>query len=125
MAVSEEIGEKLKQLLPHREADILIRPYGVAVEKNLHRSYSNDTEPLQITYAGRISTIQKRILDLVILAKNLDSLGVNSHLNIIGGGSEKKQLKEEIAALPSRCQARITLKEPVAPNEIANLVTLF
>jgi hypothetical protein len=71
IAVSDEIAANLRTAIPHRAQDILVRPYAVRVPDSLNRSYSSGSEPLQIMYAGRLVEQQKRVSDLIKLARRL------------------------------------------------------
>lgn len=110
LAVSEEIADRLRQLLPHRSDDIRVRPYGVAVPTHLKRTWSKHGQPLRITYAGRIVEEQKRVLDLPRLAERLDQKGVDFALHIYGTGDTEPLLQAAIARLPASTQGRIHLE---------------
>lgn len=121
VCVSDEIMDKLIKLLPHREKDMEIKPYGVDVDKNLSRRYSDDTEPLQLIYAGRISQRQKRIFDLTRLAKALVKHNVNFDLTIIGNGNESAALKKQISDLDPAVKERISFQPGVPPAEMKSI----
>jgi glycosyltransferase involved in cell wall biosynthesis len=96
VAVSEDIAAKLKKVIPDRQDDIVTRPCGVDIPSQLVRGYSTTPEAIKLTYAGRIENDQKRIYDLVNLAKILEKNKVNFHLKIIGSGDQETWLCKEI-----------------------------
>jgi glycosyltransferase involved in cell wall biosynthesis len=118
LAVSYETAERLKLLLPHRSADILMRPYGVHVSRLLKRKDTNPNAPLRLTYAGRLAVIQKRIMDLIGLARCLVALNVDFQLRIIGDGIDEEALKRSIAALDPPVRNRILLVGSVSPDRM-------
>lgn len=116
IAVSHEIEIKLKRILPWRVKDIITLPYGVDIPQPLQKTYSHQGEPIILTYAGRLVEIQKRISDLVKLAKILSKVKVNFQLHIIGSGPDKEKLKRLINQLDHSTRRRIVLLDPV-PHE--------
>ena len=110
VAVSEEIAEHLRRLLPHRCDDIRVRPYGVAVPERLDRTWNKHGKPLRITYAGRIVEEQKRVLDLPRLAERLEQKGVDFALHIYGTGDTEPMLQDAISRLPASTQQRIHME---------------
>lgn len=69
-------------------------PGGVAAPRRLRDSHDG---PLRIGYAGRLEQVQKRILDLLALAEELERRGVPFTLRVAGSGSAEDELR---AALP-------------------------
>ena len=116
LAVSHEIAERLKLLLPHRSADILMRPCGVHVPRFLKRKATDPRTPLRLTYAGRLAVTQKRITDLIELARCLVELNVDFQLRIIGDGIDEEVLKRSIVALDQPIRDRILLIGSVSPD---------
>jgi glycosyltransferase involved in cell wall biosynthesis len=96
VAVSETICRKLKAVLPisHRSIVQCI-PYGVE-PASLRRPRDGD-RPLQIVYLGRIQQEQKRILDLVTFVEELDALGTECVLNLIGEGENCSELLDKLS----------------------------
>lgn len=107
IAVSDEIAEKLAERMPHRAADIRTRPYGVACERMLQRSWSRSGAPLRIAYAGRLSQPQKRILDLPEVALRLAARKVDFTLEIVGSGEDESRLRDACSRLPREVATRI------------------
>lgn len=95
LAVSEDIAIKLRRLIPHRKDDIVVRACGVDVAPHLVRDYSRSQEPIQLLYGGRIVNNQKRVYDLIFLAKALEQKNVNFHLTIAGSGNEEAWLRQQ------------------------------
>lgn len=121
VAVSEEIAAKLKNLMPHREPDIVTRCYPVDVPSKLVRKYSISSAPIRLMYGGRIENKQKCVYDLVNLAKILEEIKVNFHLSIVGGGSEENWLREKFSSLyTSSAFQRVTFEGNVPHNQMSD-----
>ena len=99
VAVSQEIAQTLTNLMPHRQSDIIVRPYAVNALPSLHREYSPSREPLQLIYAGRIAERQKRVSDLLHLVKALVKERVNFQLRIVGSGVDEQAFRRKIHSL--------------------------
>ncbi len=121
VAVSDEIADKLKTLMPHRSGDILTKPYGVQVDETVKITKQNESTPLKLVYAGRIEQIQKRALDFVDLVKALIDQDVNFRLKIVGDGSMKEELQAGINELGPEAQRAVTFVEPLAPTAMPSL----
>ncbi|MFA5094561.1 MAG: hypothetical protein WC512_04885, partial [Candidatus Omnitrophota bacterium] len=76
--------EELIKYLPYRKDDIIYLPYGIDIPRANDKRYTLD--PLKIVYFGRLRQEQKRVFDLVSLAKILTDSNVNYVLDIIGSG---------------------------------------
>jgi len=120
VAVSDEIGVKLKALLPHRESDILVRPYSVDVPPHL-RSKSGVGDPVKLVYAGRLETKQKRTFDLLTLVKHLEEKKIDYRFRIIGEGSLKGWLQDQLKNLPSAASQRISLENAVPYDKMTDV----
>ena len=118
VAVSHEIAEKLKFVVPHRKDDIFIRPCGVDAPELLQRDYAERGAPLRLTYAGRLAEVQKRIMDLVKLARSLAELNVDFELRIIGDGPEEEDLKKSIMMLDPSIRDRIIFAGSFSPDKM-------
>lgn len=109
VAVSAEIADRLTTLIPHRRDDIAIRPYAVDVPARLDRTYSGKEEPLRLLYAGRLDENQKRVSDLIRLAKALSARKVNFELWIAGDGPVRPALARQIQTLENGIRNRVKL----------------
>jgi len=109
VAVSAEIADRLTTLIPHRRDDIAIKPYAVDVPARLGRTYSSEEEPLRLLYAGRLDENQKRVSDLIRLAKALSTREVNFELRIAGEGPVRPALARQIQALDDSVRDRVKL----------------
>lgn len=122
VAVSAEIGERLAARLPHRTADIVVRPYGVAAPPVLERGYSAPDRPLRLVYAGRLVEVQKRVSDLIRLADYLSQSQVDFQLDIIGsGGPDSDTLKKRLEALDNAARDRVHIKDCVPHAEMPGI----
>jgi glycosyltransferase involved in cell wall biosynthesis len=105
----------LQKAIPYRQADIVMRPYGIDLVPVFQRKYSRPNQPLQLVYAGRIIEHQKRVSDLLRLAEILAHRGVDFHLRVIGNGPEKSHLLQRVRSLPPNLHTRISI-EPMVPH---------
>lgn len=121
VAVSREIASHLADRLPHRQQDIVLRPYGVTVCDKLSHHYSPPSQPVQLIYAGRLSERQKHISDLVKLAAGLDKNDVDFELKIYGTGRDQGYLEDLIRSLKQHVRNKIKLPGQVSPRAMASL----
>ena len=115
---SREIGIKLRQLLPHRRQDIVVRPYAVEVSPTLDRTYSSPVDPLQLIYVGRMIEYQKRVSDLFRLVQALEVAQVNFHLRLVGDGPDAKSLLEALQNTKAYTQRRVTWINTLPPAQM-------
>lgn len=120
-AVSQEVATTLRGLLPNRQTDIFVRPYGVSAPEALARTYSRAPYPLRLVYAGRLVEKQKRVTDLVALAEALGRRAVDFHLDIIGEGDAAADLGARISALDGAIRQRVRLVARVPHHEMAGV----
>lgn len=118
VAVSEEIGARLRELLPHRAADVRVRPYGVEAPATLARAWSTPAQPLRLAYAGRLVEMQKRVTDLAVLATVLADRGVDFTLDVVGAGADEGRLREAVGRAPAAVQRRVRFRGRVAAAEM-------
>lgn len=123
VAVSEEIAQHLAQWIPHRQEDIVVKPYAVDAAPTLNRRWSDTTAtgPIRLLYAGRLQERQKRIFDLVQLAQILAAKKVDFMMQIVGEGSAKPALVAKIKALAGPLRKRICVTDRVPPEKMAAL----
>ena len=121
IAVSDEIGAKLRALLPARTEDIEVRPYGVHVADQLDRTHSPAGAPLRLVYAGRIEQDQKRVMRLLLLAEALAQADIDFTLDIVGSGPDSDALADRHARLAQGVKDRVRLLPPVAPTKMTDL----
>lgn len=105
-AVSPECAEALARRIPHRKDAIHVMPAGVWVPEPLERSYQ--TAPIRLVYGGRMSQVQKRVLDFVPLVKRLLATGLDFTLDLVGTGSQTEKLKAAISRLNHGGRVRFT-----------------
>ena len=113
VAVSEACRSELAHRLPEREQDIVVDPYGVAVGPGRG---TETNKAIRLIYAGRVVQEQKRVLDFVTLCDELDELGAEYELSIVGDGSERSRLEAELG----RRNVRFT--GAVASDELRGLL---
>jgi glycosyltransferase involved in cell wall biosynthesis len=118
VAVSPECGQVLGALLPHRMADILVRPYAVREPQGWRRPPHPENAPLRLLYAGRIVQEQKKVFDLPPLARELARRRVDFHLRVVGDGADAPALRARFAALPPEARERVSVEPAVSPDRI-------
>lgn len=92
IAVSDTIYDNLRRLLPSRTDDI--EKLSFAVPAGSARKPRNRSGPLLITYAGRIQQREKRIFDLIELARRLACKNGEYHIHVAGDGADLPRLKD-------------------------------
>ncbi|MFA5499792.1 MAG: glycosyltransferase family 4 protein [Candidatus Omnitrophota bacterium] len=110
IAVGPLCRDKLIERIPFRKDDVFHLPYGINIPKVNRKIYS--LKPLRIVYFGRLRQEQKRIFDLVKLAKILDENGVDFGLDIIGSGFDEAALKNMVSASGLAGQVRVLPQLP-------------
>jgi len=123
VGVSDECGDLLRRLFPHRASDIVVRPYGIEVPKTLERDYAPEGQPIRLLYAGRIQQDQKRIFDYLTLATELIRRGINFRLRIVGEGDDKVRFIAKREEMGSEVKSRVVVEEGVAPEKMPQLYT--
>lgn len=121
VAVSHEVAGKLAARLPHRQDDILVRPYGVEVPRELCRTYSSGNQPLQLVFAGRLVEEQKCVSDLVRLVEALIARNVSFRLRIIGEGTDKHLVADGIRDLGPSADSCVQLMGRAFADEMAKI----
>jgi glycosyltransferase involved in cell wall biosynthesis len=75
-------------------------PYGIdpLSSKEIASRFSSarrESDPLRVGYVGRLEQAQKRIMDFVPLACELERRGVEFELHLVGDGSDRARLEQE------------------------------
>lgn len=113
---------------------------GVARERILYSAYAVDQAPddrvgstedgLRIVYSGRLESSQKRVSDLVGIARALESRGVPYRLDIAGDGPERDALRSaldpELRMGKVRFHGQVSidrLKREIYPSAHAMVIT--
>lgn len=95
ICVSDDISEKLKQRLKHRERDIFTQITPVRLEQYT-RTYSKEKEPIKLGYVGRLEKSDKRADRLIDLIKVLETRDIHYQMNIVGEGNYYYLIKEYV-----------------------------
>ncbi len=119
IAVNSRIGRTIREALPHREHDVVVRSCPVECPVKLDRFNRDPASVLRLTYAGRITNFEKRVGQLPVLADKLHRRGVRFLLRIIGEGGYKEWLKHEVAQLPAQARASVSIESARSPFEMA------
>lgn len=125
VAVSEEIGRKIRERNPVFADKLHVIPYGLPTppEDVVEAAFSIkmlSARPIRLVYAGRFEKRQKRIFDYCVLAEQLDAAGVDYELKLIGDGTE-------FPAVARRLASQIAKGRVVLPGrlEYADTITLI
>lgn len=117
VAVSPECQKKLARRIPERESDISCIPTGVFVPDDLQRDYN--CSPIRLVYGGRITQLQKRVMDFVPLVEELLKRRVNFEFNVYGEGDHLEKLTAEIRKIPH--EGRVRIHERQAPDSMPGI----
>ena len=117
VCVSPECATKLTERIPQRREDIHVLPTGIIVPTSLNRTYQ--THPVRVVYGGRMSQVQKRVLDFVPFVEALLARQVDFQLDLVGSGSQTEKLKAAIAKLPH--EGRVRFQDPLAPEAMLDV----
>lgn len=95
MVISSRIEEKLMQS-GMEKGKLCNLEWKIPCEATINRTWHVENVPLQIGYAGRLTTVHKRADLLPILAANLREKGVCFQMNIAGEGEYSEILRQQI-----------------------------
>lgn len=100
VGVSDEVCTQYRTNCNMNREDVEWIPYGVEVREEMTPTASEG--PVQLIYVGRVIEGQKRISDLITIAKHMSASGTDYRLQIVGDGDEMPKvhelLRDEIAA---------------------------
>jgi glycosyltransferase involved in cell wall biosynthesis len=116
VGVSEFIYRNLVRRFPQYKDKTRYINYGVVTGETVNPRGVKPGEPVKLLYCGRLDQLQKRVFDLPKVAAELDKLGVDFQLNIVGVGNDQKPLRAMIAELP--CKDRIQMPGRVTEKEM-------
>lgn len=106
LVISSRIEKKLMQFGMKKEK-LSYLEWKIPCGAIINRTWHVGNKPLQIGYAGRLTTIHKRVDLLPVLAANLREKGVCFQLNIAGEGEYGETLRQQ--AKKENLQDHITL----------------
>ena len=122
VGVSEAVSAHLRSLAPEYAARIETIPYGIPPQAapDLNTSVSLDARVrpappsgrLRILYAGRLVIRQKRALDLVAIARELDARAVPFEMVIVGDGEDRSAMERAAIDLIPRRRILFTGAQP-------------
>jgi glycosyltransferase involved in cell wall biosynthesis len=116
-AVSPECRQVLLERLPGMAARIRLLPTFVERPVVLDRAWQRN--PIRLIYAGRVEQADKRVLDLLPLARELLAGGVEFTLTVAGEGSMTLHLLKGLADM--RHEGRVRLVGSIAPADMPQL----
>lgn len=80
---------------PHRSAALVKAPHGIHAPQAI--DLGRDATTLRLVYPGRVVHRQKRVFDLVGVARALRLLGVRFEIDVIGDGEDRVELERRAA----------------------------
>jgi len=122
IAVSDDCARALARMIPHRQDDIVTRPYGIDVPVVTKRTYSPPHQPLQLLFAGRIIEHQKRVSDLLRLSEILVKRGVDFRLRVVGDGPSKAAFLRRWEQLAPEVRSRICTEASIQHHAMPALL---
>ncbi|MCX6300346.1 MAG: glycosyltransferase [Bacteroidetes bacterium] len=113
IAHSMYISEQLKEILPHRTADIYFIHYGIPLHPTSILTIK-ETKPLKLLFLGR-HTATKGIFDLIKINRLLVEKNIYVQWVILGNGPDTVQLKNEWNGIHN-----VSFKHPPSITEVMN-----
>jgi glycosyltransferase involved in cell wall biosynthesis len=92
VAVSGTIERWLAPIAGRKPLDTIV--YGVPASGRPRTS--SKSGPIRLAYVGRITRVQKRVMDLVPLVNTLAAIGVEAELHIVGDGPDRDELTKKL-----------------------------
>jgi glycosyltransferase involved in cell wall biosynthesis len=132
VGVSERCYERMLDVAPELRPVAHHIPYGIVLPEKRARPVRPASEPLRIVYTGRIEQVQKNVLALPGLVRELETRGVPFVLTLVGEGSMLESLRwklaDSIAAGRVRLAGRMNpeqVQAELAANDVFLLVSFF
>lgn len=132
VGVSERCYERMLEVAPHLRPVAHHIPYGIVLPPRAPRPLRGAHEPLRIVYTGRIEQVQKNVLALPALVRELESRGVPFVLTLIGEGSMLETLRWRMADSISAGRVRLAgrmnpaqVQAELAQSDVFLLVSFF
>lgn len=99
VTVSQAATAELAVIAPELISRTSLIPYGVKVDPTLDVSARANNSPLRAVYAGRIMAYQKRVFDLVGIAKGLRDNHIDTEVSVVGAGPDLDRFLAEANSL--------------------------
>lgn len=115
MVISSRMKQKIL-LCGITEEKITYLKWQIFCKENLYRIWSEEKKDLQIGYAGRVTTVSKRVDLLVDLASRLQKRNIGFQINIAGIGDYGETLQQRIQ--DNNLQKYISLKGYINRKDI-------
>lgn len=115
VGVSSAITRHLGGLIPQMASRMHTIPYGIPLEEKQSatpRQPRDPAAPLKIIYAGRLVRSQKRAMDIVKIARELDRRGVAFELAVVGDGDLRNEMEQVSLDLIFRQKIWFVLAQP-------------
>jgi len=108
VGVSDTVTESIKELDYSYQNRLYTIPNGITVPELPPIKNYKPNSTIKIVYSGRLSQVQKRILDLTKICDELNHQGIPFELTLIGDGPERNKLEEYRRSLANKNQIRLT-----------------
>lgn len=117
VGVSHAITEHLRELAPAFASRVETIPYGIPPRAPLEPAWDEDLSGsgisrLRIIYTGRLIPRQKRVLDLLTIARALDKRGVPFEMIIVGDGDLRIAMERQAHQLVRERKVWFTGAQP-------------
>jgi glycosyltransferase involved in cell wall biosynthesis len=116
VGVSERCYERMLEVAPHLRPVAHHIPYGIVLPPLAARPVRDAREPLRIVYTGRIEQVQKNVLALPALVRELEARGVPFVLTLVGEGTMLETLRARLA--DSIAAGRVRLAGRMSPAQV-------
>jgi glycosyltransferase involved in cell wall biosynthesis len=115
IGVSKAITRHLGGLLPQMAPRMHTIPYGIPLGQTPRatpRAPRHTGGPLKIVFAGRLVRLQKRVDDILKIARELDRRGVDFELAVVGDGEMRGEMEQASRDLIIRRKIWFALAQP-------------
>ncbi len=119
IAVSEHCRSILEGRLPHRAGTIPIFPDWEMPIPDVPERVLKPSKPLKLFFNGRLIHLQKRVLELPQIGRELVRLGTEVELTVVGDGPDKNALLDRMKEIRN---FNFTYLGQVPPWEMDNLM---
>ncbi len=107
-------------------------PYGIELPAAPERGRRDGAAPLRIVWTGRVEQIQKNVLAIPNVVRELDAAGVRYVLTLIGDGRERMSLRASLRAhledgrvrMPGRL-SQAAVRQELRSSDVFLLVSFF
>ncbi len=132
VGVSRRCYERMLDLDPGLKPVAHTIPYGIELPAPSERARRDPAAALRIVWTGRVEQVQKNVLAIPGVVRELDAAGVHYVLTLIGDGSQKQALSASLAQhladgrvrMPGRLSVA-AVREELRASDVFLLVSFF